>query len=122
MRLLASEEEERRAELDSELGELQSNARGLERAPLFLHFERCDLEGLLPGLGDHETESGLRIDSMGALEMAMSLHRRAAEYYRAYSEKFHETQGKKLFVRFAEQEIRRCEALGKRMEETVAMT
>ncbi|PYV19748.1 MAG: hypothetical protein DMG07_01240, partial [Acidobacteria bacterium] len=66
---------------------------GLEDAPMFLHFDSCELERLVPDLRDYEVDGELRLDRRASLDVAMILERRASEFFRDYADKFLETEG-----------------------------
>lgn len=109
-------------ELEEGLHEICSQDRGLEKAPMFLHFDPCELEQLVPDLRDYELNGELRMDARQALEVAMALGQRAANFFKDYAEKFLETEGKRVFQRFAEEEVRHLDLIGHRKEETLAMS
>jgi rubrerythrin len=48
--------------------------------------------------------------------MAMILSQRAANFFKEYAEKFLETQGKRVFQRFAEEEMRHHDLISRRKE------
>ena len=46
--------------------------------------------------------SGLRLDARSAMETAMQMEQRAAGFFLDYAERFADTEGKKIFLRFVE--------------------
>jgi Fur family ferric uptake transcriptional regulator len=118
--LLAEEEERHLAELQANLEDLNRQVKGLEQAPLFLHFDEGELAGLVPDLKDHEQNGGLMMGSESALKVALSLERGLAGFFRSYAEKFVETEGKRIFQQFADDEIKHCEAVSRQAEKLVA--
>ncbi len=116
---IAREEEAHLQELEAELAEVVLQEKGLDRAPIFLHFDACELERLMPDLRAYETDGQLKLDARSSLEAAMQLKRRAADYFRAFAGKFIETQGKKVFQRFADDELGHSEVIRRRLEELV---
>lgn len=114
---IQSEEENHIADLNSKLDEIIRQERDLDRAPIFLHFDPCELEELIPDLSKYEMAGNLRLDSRHSTELALGLNRRAAEFFKAYAERFAETQGKQMLLSFAEQELNHCDVLRQRMEQ-----
>jgi hypothetical protein len=108
--------------LNSKLGEMLHQERGLERAPLFLHFESSEMEALVPKLEDYESNGGLRMDARRSLQLAMMVEERAAGFFREYADKFLETQGKELLIRYAEAGMSHRGLMEKRLEEMLATT
>jgi Fur family ferric uptake transcriptional regulator len=96
------EEEQRHVEeLNTRLAEIIGQEEDLEHAPLFLHFDPCELEALIPDLSKFETAGEVRMDEKASTEMVVSLNRRLAEFFKTYAEKFPETQGKQILLNFA---------------------
>jgi rubrerythrin len=114
---IQKEEENHIADLNAKLDEIVRQEKDLDRAPIFLHFDPCELEELVPNLSKYEMAGDLRLDSRRSTELALSLNRRAAEFFKAYAEKFAETQGKQILLGFAEQELNHCDVLRQRMEQ-----
>ncbi len=116
------EEETHLQELTAELDDLNGAEKGLERAPIFLHFDAAELERLVPDLTSHMEDGKLKMDAKSALETALQLEQAAAGFFKEFAGKFIETQGKKIFQRFAEEEMRHYDALCRRLEELVPVT
>jgi Fur family ferric uptake transcriptional regulator len=115
---IVGEEESHLAELQAELEELLREEKGLEAAPMFLHFDALELERLIPDLGDYETDGQLRLDSRHALEVALVFEQRAAGFFREFADKFLDTKGKSVFLRFADEESRHYDLISQRMQDT----
>ena len=81
-----------------------SQEKDLENAPLFLHFDPCELEALIPDLSKYETNGEIKMDAKASTDLVLNLNRRLADFFRAYAEKFAETQGKQVLLSFAGQE------------------
>jgi len=116
------EEQSHLSELQAELDELQQQEKGLDQAPIFLHFDPNELEKLIPDVRAYESEGQLQLDARRSFELAMALEQAAAEFFQHYADKFLETQGKRIFRRFAEAELRHSQTIGRRMEEMLAVT
>jgi Fur family ferric uptake transcriptional regulator len=119
---IADEEGRHLMELEEELAAVEGQEKGLERAPMFLHFDACDLEKLIPDLSGYEENGELRLDARRSLELAMVLERHAANFFREYAEKFIETRGKRIFQRFADEEMRHYETISQRVDEMAGVS
>ncbi len=116
---IVRQDERRLNDLKEELAELYAQEKGLDVAPIFLHFDPSQLERLIPDLAEHEVEGSLSLSAQHALNAAMRLELNAAGFFRAFAEKFIDTQGKKIFQRFADAALKRHEALSQGIEEPV---
>jgi Fur family transcriptional regulator, ferric uptake regulator len=104
-------------ELNVKLEEIVGQEKDLEHAPIFLHFDPCDLEKLIPDLAQYGSRGEISMDAKTSMELALNLNRGAAEFFKAYSNRFAETQGKQIFVNFANQEANHCIVMRDRMEQ-----
>jgi Fur family ferric uptake transcriptional regulator len=109
-------------ELERELFEIYKQDKVLEKAPMFLHFDPCELERLIPDLQQYRLNGELRLNARQSLDAAMVLGQRAANFFKDYAEKFLETEGKRVFQRFAEEEMRHLDLIRRRREETVMIS
>ncbi len=116
---IVQEEEAHLHELKSELEGLVGEERGLEHAPIFLHFDPCELERLIPDLRAYEKDGRLAIDAKNSLDVAVQLEQRAAGFFRDFADNFIETQGKKVLHKFAQEELKHCETICRHVEEFV---
>ncbi len=119
---IAQEESRHLCELEAELEQLYHREKGLELAPMFLHFDPFELERLVPDLAEFDLDGVLHIDVRRALEIAMTLEQKAAQFFRDYAEKFLDTEGKRIFQRFADEEMRHFSMINRRMDELAAVT
>jgi Fur family ferric uptake transcriptional regulator len=113
---IALEEKKHLADLQDELAKVHRQEKGLERAPVFLHFNPGELERLVPDLKEYQVEGELRLNPRRSLELAMVLEQRAADFFAKFAAKFMDTQGKEIFQHFAEEERRHYESLSQRRE------
>jgi Fur family ferric uptake transcriptional regulator len=113
---LAAEKESYALELESKLKMMNRREKGLEDAPIFLHFDLSQLQQLVPFAQAKLTEAGVQMDARRALEIAMELEKGAAGFFKEYAEKFDDTEGKQIFQRFAEQGANWCAAISRRAE------
>jgi Fur family ferric uptake transcriptional regulator len=102
---MAAEEAAHALVLEAELGALRQKEKGLAEAPVFLHFDEAELHQLFPCLGENLHGDELRLDAHRALEVSMQLEKRAATFFKEYAQKFGDTDGKRIFLQFAEQEM-----------------
>jgi Fur family transcriptional regulator, ferric uptake regulator len=105
--------------LESDLREIQEGEAGLEQAPIFLHFDNGQIEDMIPGISAYEKDGILELDARAALEIATEFERRAAVFFRKYADRFIDTQGKRIFLRFAEDEQQHFGLIHQRMEDAV---
>jgi len=78
--------------------------KDLEHAPVFLHFDPCELEALIPDLAKYERDGEFKLDAKTSAELALSLNRSSSEFFKSYADKFAETKGKQILISFADQE------------------
>jgi len=110
-------QEKHLAELRDDLEVLSEKGKGLDSAPMFLHFDTCELENMIPDLSHLETAQGLKIGPKSVLELAQKLAQKASDYFKSFAEKFHETQGRRIFIRFAEEEMENYQRISARTDE-----
>jgi Fur family ferric uptake transcriptional regulator len=117
---LAEEEAAHLSDLEEALERVHRQSKGLDSAPMFLHFDARELEGLVPDLREHETDGELHLGARAALDVAMILERRAADFFREYADKFLETEGRRIFEAFAAEEQKHYESIRRRAEQLLA--
>ncbi|MEJ2245081.1 MAG: hypothetical protein P8Y80_03180, partial [Acidobacteriota bacterium] len=111
------EEEKHIAELNADLEELIQQEKGLDQAPVFLHFDPGGLKNMIPDLSEYEKEGKILLDSRTAIKLSSELNRNASEFFKKYADKFTDTLGKRIFMNFAHQEGNHSILMKKRMEE-----
>ncbi len=114
---MTQEENNRIAELTAKLAEIERQEKDLARAPIFLHFDPCELEALIPDICKHELAGEFRLDAKASAELVLSLNRSAADFFESYADKFGETQGKRILLDFANEERVRGDLIRQRIEE-----
>lgn len=107
------------ADLNAQLEEIVRQEKNLERAPIFLHFDPCELEALIPDLSKYEIDGEFKLDSQASTELALTLNSNAGEFFRKYAESFAETRGKQILIKFAEQEAAHNDLVRQRVQETM---
>jgi Fur family ferric uptake transcriptional regulator len=113
---MVMEEERHITELNSKLAEIMSQEKALDYAPVFLHFDPCDLEALVPDISKHEISGGFQLDARASMDLALALNQKTKEFFKAYAEKFVETQGKQILLDFARQEGIHSEMIRQRLQ------
>ena len=117
---LCQDEETHIAALNAQLEEIMHQERDLEYAPIFLHFDPCELEELIPDVSRYERTGEFRLDRKASTELALDLNRKTADFFKQYADKFSETQGKHILLQFAAQEYGHCDLLRRSMAEPAA--
>jgi Fur family ferric uptake transcriptional regulator len=113
---MAQEEESHIADLSTKLEDIVRQEKDLEHASIFLHFDPCDLEELIPDLSKFEQTGEFRLDAKTSTELALSLNQSLADFFKKYAERFAETQGKQILISFANQESAHNDLIRRRME------
>ena len=57
------------------------------------------------------------MDAKTSSELALNLNRKSADFFKAYAEKFADTQGKQILLDFADQEKLHSDRIRKHLEE-----
>jgi len=110
------EEEKHIAGLKSKLEELIQQEKDLEQAPIFLHFDPCELEEMIPDLSKYEKGGEIHLDFQTAIELSAELNRNASEFFKKYADEFTDTLGKQIFKNFADQEESHSNLVKQRLE------
>ena len=97
---LASEEDDHLGKLRRRYQELARQDPDLESRPTFLFFKGA-ASGLF-GAGVHELHDG--IDDREALRIAIRCERGSHEFFKKYASRFEESEGKRIFTEFADEE------------------
>jgi Fur family ferric uptake transcriptional regulator len=87
--------------MSRELELLLGQEKGLDNAPLMLHFEARQIQQLFPGLLPDPAGSGLLVDARRARKIGAQLDARCAEFFAEYAERFGDCDGKRIFQRLA---------------------
>jgi Fur family transcriptional regulator, ferric uptake regulator len=97
---LASEEDDHLGKLQRRYQELARQDPEIELRPTFLFFKGA-ASGLF-GAGVHELHDG--IDDREALRIAIRCERGSHEFFKKYASRFEESEGKRIFSEFADEE------------------
>tara|TARA_B100001123_G_scaffold450778_1_gene623633 strand:+ start:12160 stop:13104 length:945 start_codon:yes stop_codon:yes gene_type:complete len=104
---LAEEEEEHLGKLEKRYAELLVENPQLETYPTFLFF-RGAADGLFVS-GTEELEKG--VDAREALMIGIRCERGSHKFFKKYGEKFEDSEGKNIFLEFADEEREHLELL-----------
>lgn len=97
---LAEEEREHLAKLEARYAELLAQDPELERRPTFLFFKGA-ANGLFAAATDELTEG---VDDRKALLIGIRCERASHRFFQKYGERFEDSEGKRIFLEFAEEE------------------
>ncbi|MGW8179881.1 MAG: ferritin-like domain-containing protein [bacterium] len=103
---LAMLEDERShfARLEAEWNILLSEQPGLLDAPVFLHFDFAALKKIFPSRDQIDRRLKAEVTEAEALKLAMQMEQDAQRFFSNYAEKFNDTKGRDIFLKFAEEE------------------
>src|SRR6185295_20053498 len=104
---LAAEEREHLATLQKRYRELIDSDPQLESRPTFLFFKGA-ASGLFAA-GAEKLRAG--IDDLEALRIGIECERGSHEFFKRYGERFEDSQGKQIFLEFADEELAHFELL-----------
>jgi Fur family transcriptional regulator, ferric uptake regulator len=97
---LATEEQDHFGRLEARYRELLAQHPGLESQPTFLFFKGA-ANGLFAA-GTEELKSG--VDDRQALLIGIRCERGSHRFFKRYGERFEESEGKRVFLEFADEE------------------
>lgn len=106
-RNLAEEEKEHLATLEARYAELLAQDPRLESHPTFLFFKGA-ASGLFTA-GAEELSRG--VDDRAALRIGIRCERGSHRFFKRYGERFEDSEGKRIFLEFAEEEREHLELL-----------
>jgi len=104
---LAEEEKEHLGKLEARYRELLAQEPGLESRPTFLFFKGA-ANGLFAS-GADELEKG--VDDKEALMIGIRCERGSHRFFRRYGQRFEDSEGKQIFLEFADEEREHLELL-----------
>jgi Fur family ferric uptake transcriptional regulator len=113
---LAEEEKEHLGKLEARYRELLAADRTLESQPTFLFFKGA-ANGLFAA-GSEELKKG--VDDRRALLIGIRCERGSHAFFKRYGERFEESEGKRIFLEFADEERVHLELLTREYKALVA--
>ena len=113
---LASEEGEHLGKLESRYRQLMADNPGLESQPTFLFFKGA-ANGIFAA-GTEELKKG--VDDRQALLIGIRCERGSHRFFKRYGERFEESEGKRIFLEFADEEREHLDLLIREYRSLVA--
>ncbi|MFQ5930531.1 MAG: ferritin family protein, partial [Acidobacteriota bacterium] len=114
---MLSDERSHLAKLKREWDRLISKDKNLLEAPVFLHFDFEALERIFPSRREARKKLRGNLSEKDALELAMTMEKEAFNFFKAYAEKFNDTRGRDIFVKFAAEEQEHYDAIKRAHDE-----
>jgi Fur family ferric uptake transcriptional regulator len=90
--------------LQKEWKRLTRKHKGIQDAPVFLHFDFEALRRLFPSREEIEKKLNAGLTEEQALRLAMAMEKEAGNFFAQYADGFGSTQGRDIFLGFAEEE------------------
>lgn len=101
---MLNDEKRHLSRLESEWNRLiQSNQKILD-APVFLHFDFNALRRIFPSKEEISQKLTTDLSEEEALELAMKMESDAYNFFSKYADKFSDSKGRDIFLKFAEEE------------------
>jgi len=105
---MAAEEREHLSKLEARYRELIAADPTLEAQPTFLFFKGA-VNGLFAAGADELTKKGA--GDRHALRIGIRCERASHRFFKRYGDRFEESEGKRIFLEFADEEREHCELL-----------
>jgi Fur family ferric uptake transcriptional regulator len=101
---IAEDEKKHLSDLEYEWSELIKKDKNILEAPVFLHFDYEALKRIFPTREEIRTRLQGNLDEEQSLRLAMEMELESFRFFRDYAEKFNDTRGKAIFLKFAAEE------------------
>jgi Fur family ferric uptake transcriptional regulator len=101
---IAEEEKRHLQELEHEWELLVKRDKNILNAPVFLHFDYDALKKIFPAREDLKKRLHENLDERRALTLAMEMEKESYNFFKRYAQKFNDTKGKEIFMKFAADE------------------
>ncbi|MDA2931283.1 transcriptional repressor, partial [Acidobacteria bacterium AH-259-O06] len=101
---MLEDEKEHLNKLEKEWERLMEKDKNLLDAPIFLHFDYQALEQIFPSRKDVKKKLKGNLTEINALKLAMDMEMEAYNFFSEYAERFNDTKGRDIFLRFAAEE------------------
>jgi rubrerythrin len=118
---IAEEEKRHLHDLEFEWIELIKKDNRILRAPVFLHFDYEALKKIFPTRDEIRRRLG-NLDEEQALQLAMQMELESYNFFREYAQKFNDTRGKAIFLKFAAEEEDHYRTIQKEYERAMHRT
>jgi Fur family ferric uptake transcriptional regulator len=90
--------------LQKEWKRLTRKHKGIQNAPVFLHFDFEALKRIFPSREEIEKKLSAGLTEEEALRLAMAMEKEAGDFFARYADRFGDTKGRDIFLKFAEEE------------------
>lgn len=90
--------------LEKEWDRLIAGKQRVIGAPVFLHFDYDELKRIFPSRQEVQRKLNKDISAKDALELAMGMERDAHNFFKKYAQRFNDTKGRDIFLKFAKEE------------------
>lgn len=90
--------------LQEEWDRLIKGNKKVLNAPVFLHFDYDALKEIFPSREEVKRKLHENLTEEEAFKLAMKMEKEAHNFFREYAERFNDTRGRDVFLRFAEEE------------------
>ncbi len=101
---IAEDEKKHLHDLEHEWIELIKKDKNILKAPVFLHFDYEALKRIFPTREEIRNRLHGDLDEEQALRLALDMELESFHFFRDYAEKFNDTRGKAIFLKFAAEE------------------
>ena len=114
---IAEEEKRHLHELEHEWEQLIKKDKNILKAPVFLHFDYDALKKIFPAREELKKRVHENLDEKRALTLAMEMEKESYNFFRRYAQRFNNTKGKEIFLKFAAEEQDRYRTIQREYEE-----
>ena len=101
---IGEDEYEHLRSLQKEFDQLIKNNKNLLKAPVFLHFDYEALKKIFPTREQLKHRYNDQLEEKEALLLAMEMEKESFHFFKDYAQRFNETRGKEIFLKFAKEE------------------
>lgn len=108
---MLKDEEQHLKNLESEWDRLIAHNEEVLNAPVFLHFDFAALQKIFPSREEIRRRLNSDLTEEEALRLALSMERDAFAFFSSYADRFSDTQGRDIFLKFAAEEQEHCETI-----------
>ena len=116
---IAEEEKRHLRELEQEWKDLVSRHKNILEAPVFLHFDFESLKKIFPTRDQIREKLKGKLDEEQALSLAMEMEHESYRFFSEYAQKFNDTRGKAIFLRFAAEEEEHCRTIQEEFDKII---
>ena len=116
---MLEEEERHLSHLRLEWDLLFKDAPEIAKAPVFLHFDFTSLEKIFPS--EETVRKGLFKDlsEEEALKVALKMEKEAYAFFTKYAERFEDTRGRDIFLKFSAEEKEHCDIIRAELDRVI---